>query len=116
MKRALADVLFFLGAAAVVLFAFALFIVVFQVQNIIGLDRAFVRAGSFVVEFVRLDQQAVTWFGLFAGLVIVIMARLSCQLPRSQVESTPHPGRRRRPGSLDLKLPQPGRSSQTLQC
>jgi len=98
MKRALADILFFLAATAVVLFALSLFIIVFQVQNTVGLDRAYLsRAWSFVVEFVKRDKQALGWFGLFAGLVVIVMARLICHLPRLQWELDAVARRVRRP-------------------
>ncbi len=100
MKRAMVDVVFFLGATAVVFLAVAVFILVLQLQNIVALDRAYVvRACSFINEFFRQDSQAVEWFGLFMGLVIVTMARLTCQLPRPwwalRTAAHPLPGPRR---------------------
>ncbi len=85
MKRVLADMLFLLGATVVVFFALTVFIVIFQPQNNVGLDRAFVaRAYSFVTALVQVDEDAVACFGVFVGLAIVVMARLMCQLPRRQ--------------------------------
>jgi hypothetical protein len=87
MKRVLADMVFLLGATVVVFFALTVFILIFQPQNNVGLDRAFVARGySFVAALVKLDGDAVACFGLFVGLAIVLMARLMCQLPRRQWE------------------------------
>ncbi|MGA7462954.1 MAG: hypothetical protein WBW69_22155 [Candidatus Korobacteraceae bacterium] len=117
MKRAMADVLCFLGATAVVMFAFAVLIIIVQEQNALALVRTYLlRACTFAAELVKQDPQAVSLFGLFVGLIAVIMARSSCQLPRSQWQPIHHASRRRRPGSLDLQLPQPTQSSQTIQC
>lgn len=116
MKRAMADVLFFLGATAIVFFAFAVLLMVVPEQNMFSFGRAyFLRAGTFAAELVKQDPEAVSCFGLFMGLIALIMARSSCQLPLSQWERTHHAITRRRAGSLDLKFPQPAQSSQTLQ-
>jgi hypothetical protein len=114
MKRAMADVLCFLGATAVVFFAFAALIIVVHEQNALVLARTyFLRTCTFAAELAKQDPQAVSLFVFFVGIIAVIMARSSCQLPLSQWERTHHAGRRRQPGSLDLKIPQPTQSSQT---
>jgi len=104
MKRALADVLFLLGATAVVFFAFAVLFIVLKNQNAAVLDHSYLlRACSFAAEFVKQDQQAITSFGLFVGLVVVIMARLSCHLPRSHWEPAQDFSRSRRAGAPNRK-------------
>ena len=110
MKRVLADMLFLLGTTVVVLFAVIVLIVIFQPQNNVILDRAYVvRACSFLAALVQVDEQAVACFGLFVGLTIVVMARLMCQLPRRQWELSAAVQRLRQPdpqrpplSSLDL--------------
>ena len=115
VKRAMADVLCFVGATAVVMFAFAVLIVIVQEQNALVLARTyFLRACTFAAELVKQDPEAVSLLVFFVGLIAMIMARSSCQLPRQQWEPTHHASRRPRPGSLDLKIPQPTQSSQTL--
>jgi preprotein translocase subunit Sec61beta len=112
----MADVLCFLGATAVVFLAFAVLIMVVPEQSALALVRTcFLRACSFAAELLKQDPEAVSLFGFFVGLVLVIMTRSSCQLPRQQWKPTHHTGARRRLGPLDLKIPRPGRSSQTLQ-
>jgi hypothetical protein len=112
MKRAMADALCFLGATAVVFGAIAELIFVFQPQNNLALDRAYLqRACSFAAEFLRQDSQAVVAFWLYLSLVIVIMTRLKCQLPRSRWEPGVAAKLQRVRGraasaTSDLKLPQ----------
>lgn len=104
MKRALADVLFFLGATAVVFFAFAVLFIIVRDQNLAILDHSYLlRACSFAAELVKQDQQAITSFGLFVGLVVVIMARLGCRLPRSHWEPASGSGRSRGAGAPKRK-------------
>lgn len=105
MKRVLSDLLLLLGATVVVFVAIIAFIVIFQPQNNVGLDRVYVvRACSFVAALVKLDEQAVESFGLFVGLAIIVMARQMCQLPRQQWELSVAVQRLRQPRREPLPL------------
>lgn len=99
MKRAMADVILLVGATTVVFIAIAEYIAIFHPQTNFSLGRLYwLRADAFVSEFLRLDSEAAVAFALCMGVVIVIMARLMCQLPRSTwglITVKPQPAPRR---------------------